>query len=806
MSGMAAVKWVAALGAAFFFTSLGSILLEKLCLEKTKKEAKSKNIHKIDIQWKKNRLLWQIGLTVGLFCAGFCRGHQAVQWRREERSLKLEGQIRTVHGRVQSIRRKGENWVLILSPGVFAPIASELGELDKREQVQRIFVYFKDPSGQMGRPKVGSQIQITGSIDAFLESRNPGEFDQSLYYCSLGINYRMFGNEEGWQAMDDSYNPCLEMLCSFSLYAGEILDQVADSRDAGVFRAALLGEKSHLDEEIRELYQENGISHLLAISGLHLSLISGVVYGSLKRFGAGYKTAGILGGLFLAAYGRMTGASPSVIRALIMAFCGFLAAYMGRTYDLSSALALVALLILWKNPYGLYQAGVQLSFGAVGGISVTSEILLESEKQLELKGLSDQKKNGIQRKTILIPLGATIGMQLVTLPAVLYHFFQFPLYGVFLNLAAVPFMGIVVASGTAGILFGSIWVPAGRFAAGSGHAVLKFYDCLCTWWGHLPGSSLIVGQPKPWQTAVYLGMLAASLKVCKKGRWRRGLIFLTMGLMILMPLPIRGMEVTFLDVGQGDGICIRTKNTTILVDGGSSDQKQLGKNRLEPFFKSKGIKTVDFAIVSHGDQDHINGLTEVMENGNIFVGHLVLPAAGQGEEVYEQLQQLALGQGGRVSWMDEGDRLEAGEVKLWCLYPEKGKLEAAKEKDRNEHSLVLKVDYQDFHMLLTGDMSESGENQLLRQQIDLSEIQVLKVAHHGSKYSTSQTWIEAIEPRWAVISYGEKNRYGHPGQEVLDLLYRQKIQVYQTPVSGAVWLETDGKRIWWKQWISDFHP
>ena len=134
-------------------------------MEKTKKGAKSKKIHKIDSQWQKNRLLWQIGLTVGLFCVGFCRGHQAVQWRQKERSLKLEGQIRTVHGRVQSIRRKGENWVLILGPGVFAPIASQLEELDKREQVKRICVYFKDPSGHMGRPKAGSQIQITGSID-----------------------------------------------------------------------------------------------------------------------------------------------------------------------------------------------------------------------------------------------------------------------------------------------------------------------------------------------------------------------------------------------------------------------------------------------------------------------------------------------------------------------------------------------------------------------------------------------------------------------------------------------------------------
>lgn len=394
-------------------------------------------------------------------------------------------------------------------------------------------------------------------------------------------------------------------------------------------------------------------------------------------------------------------------------------------------------------------------------------------------------------------------MQLMTLPAVLYHFFQIPLYGIFLNLVAVPLMGIVVASGAAGILCGSVSVRAGRFAAGSGHAVLRLYDCLCTWWGYLPGSNLILGQPKPWQAAVYVGILAASLQMWKKGRLCSFLIFLAVGLAVLKPGPAQGMEVTFLDVGQGDGICIRTRDKTVLVDGGSSDQRRLGENRLEPFLKSKGIGFVDYAIVSHGDQDHISGLVELMERKKIIIGHLILPKAGRGDEIYEQLRQLAVSQGGRVSWMERGDCLEAGAIKFQCLYPEKEQSQQTKEKDRNEHSLVLKVDYQDFHMLLTGDMSEAGEKRVLNQQNGLEEIQVLKVAHHGSGYSTTRPWIKALNPQWAVISYGENNRYGHPGQKVLDNLSEEKVHIYETGRSGAIGLRTDGKRIWWNQWVAE---
>ncbi len=759
---------------------------------------------------RQNGVLWTC-MILAFCCAGFWRGTWAAEWCHREQQLNLDKTWQKVEGRVISIREGGEYQILVLEKCVCVfRQKREEGDGKAGEQLERILIYL---DFQTGCPRIGNRIQAEGEMLRFSEARNPGEFDYEQYYRSQKLNYRMFA--DSWRNLDEKYSLAGEFLRWCSNYAGQVLEQIAKPEDAGIFQAAILGKKDQLDREIQKLYQKSGIAHLLAISGLHLSLVSAAAYGVLRRMGAGYGKAGIAGSLLLTAYAVMTGASPSVVRALIMAVCGFLASYLGRSYDLLSALGLSALLLLWDSPYRLCQSGVQLSFGAVAGIGIMAEIL----------AAEDSKNLMIWRV-----LAASGGMQLVTLPIVLYHFFQFPLYGIFLNLLVVPLMGIVVASGTAGILLGSFSLSMGRFAAGSGHAVLKLYEYLCRLWECLPYSCLILGQPTAWQLMACFGVMGAALCMAKYKWWRRSAILVAASFLILLPLPLKGLEVTFLDVGQGDGICLRTRTKTVLVDGGSTDQKRLGENRLEPFLKSKGISVVDYAVVSHGDQDHISGLLYLLEEGEVPVRHLVLPAAGQGDEVYDRLEKLARKQRGEVLWMKRGDRIFLGKLSICCLYPEKPDSGGAwrPAEDRNEHSLVLRVDYGDFHMLLTGDMSREGEARLMElehmeaemelehmdaedmdaedmdaedmYETGLAATQILKVAHHGSRYSTTKEWLDEIRPVWAVISCGENNRYGHPGEEVLENLAERKVQVFETYKSGAVSVRTDGRQAWWKLW------
>lgn len=274
-----------------------------------------------------------------------------------------------------------------------------------------------------------------------------------------------------------------------------------------------------------------------------------------------------------------------------------------------------------------------------------------------------------------------------------------------------------------------------------------------------------------------------------------------------------------------------TGQSVLLVDGGSTSEKRLGEDRLEPFLKSKGIRCIDGALVSHGDEDHINGLRYLLEEcGQIQIRRLILPEKGRGDKAYDPLIAAARARGTIVCYMDAGDWIQAGETRLVCLYPEKE--EVIDQTDRNQQSLILRVDHEAFHMLLTGDADRQGERRMAERQtgsgrpsdaerqadpaeqpkvegptdpgersddggpaaVPLSAVQVLKAAHHGSRYSNSQELLEAVEPALTVISYGEGNRYGHPHEEALERFRAAGSLVLKTGEQGAVMLHIqDGK-------------
>lgn len=792
------------------------------------------------------------GLTLigGIIGAGRATFERNVCER--EVTLGLDGEITTITGRVRSVTEKENGWELILD-------ACELenGELDyagkldrenyenhvkKRRLLRRILVKINQEtepgfgSGQKIDSEIesgevfscGNQVCVTGICYAFDKPRAPGEFDYCTYYRSKKLTYRMIASSV--EVRDRRCDWILEALRKISLRASANLERIAEAQDAGILRAVLLGDRTDLPEEVRTLYQENGIAHILALSGLHLSLVSLAVYGLLRKLGVGFGFSAMIAGVVLTGYAWMSGSSASVIRALVMTLCGFGASYLGRTYDRRSALGLAGMILMWDSPYLLTQAGVQLSFGAILGIG------LFEEKNGDAGGEEshDTSANAFY---------AGIGMHAVTFPIVLWHFFQFPLYGIFLNLLIVPFAGILVGSAVTGLVLAEVSVGAGRFAVGGARMLLRWYEWCCRIGARFPGSHLIFGRPRFWQIGVYYGALVGILlfrkwetkpekrekpeKHVRHEKHEMPGVWLVVALsFLLLPLPHRGLDVTFLDVGQGDGICIRADSSVILVDGGSSDEKNLGKNRLVPFIKSSGIRRIDSVIVSHGDSDHISGLVWLFqEEEDIGIRQLILPKAGQADEAYQTLIEQADRRGCRVIWMERGDRIESGKLRIQCLYPQgedegaenRRNLEEMAEKalaDRNEQSLVLRVEYGKFAMLLTGDMSEAGEAALLEcentgsvenasevsGENGLEGIFLLKSAHHGSRFSNSEEWLDAVNPQITVISYGKDNRYGHPHEETIERLRERKIKVIGTGQDGSVFFHTDGEKVSWRCW------
>ncbi len=695
---------------------------------------------------------------------------------------------------------------------------------------------------------IGSVVRLRGKLEAVAGATNPGEFDFARYYRSKGAACRLYGEE--LTVADREMAPYFEGIRRFRLWCARVLERVCEPGDLGVFKAVVLGDQSSMDQGMKDMYRSHGISHLLAVSGQHLAIVGGGIYLLLRKAGMNRGRAGMFGGALVVSYGILTGGSGSALRAVVMILCLWLAGYLGRSYDCLSAMGLAGMWLLWRQPYLLFQSGFQLSFGAVWAIGGLGGLLNEA--------LGAEK--GWQRTLI-----CSLCVQMVLAPATVWHYFRYPIYGLVLNLLVVPLAAVLVYSGILGILLGGFCQPAGVMAVGAGHYVLVLYEGLCGLFSGLPGYSLLVGRPGWGQILGYGAVMAVGVGVVVgrktagrlpgslagrllgslpgsllgklpgslPGRLPRSLpgrppggllgkppgslpgespgfrwgglvaVFLLYILCfcILLPRPQAGLSVTCLDVGQGDGLVFTCTEGTVLVDGGSSSRSGLGERCLKPYLESRAVETVDYAIVSHGDSDHVSGLLELMEGGGVRIRNLVLPRMARGQEHYAGLVRAAGVCGAQVLYMEAGERISLGDLQFTCLYA--GNPAQETDTDKNRHSLAVRVSYGRLGLLLTGDMDASCEAGLLRTcgPGDLAGIQVLKAAHHGSDTSSSPEFLERLGPKLVLVSYGNGNSYGHPSPKVLERLRERGSRILETGKCGAILLWTDGKRMECRGWL-----
>lgn len=634
---------------------------------------------------------------------------------------------------------------------------------------------------------IGNQITVYGTLQKFSTATNPGQFNEQLYYQIENIDFKLQADRT--TVTDGGYSAYHKFLTSLKSKLIEVYNHMLAEQEAGVLAAMLLGEKYLLGEEIKELYQVNGISHVLAISGLHVSLIGMTIFHLLKKLKLPVILATFLSIFFIYSYGLLTNLSVSTNRAILMMILLLLSTIFGKTYDMLSAISLSALLILMQNPYQLFGAGFLLSYGAVLGIGVLLPILT----------LLFPTKN-----SLLLSLYISISAQLATLPAIVYFFFRVPVYGVLTNLIILPFVTLLTLASLLAGIAGILNTPLGIFLVGGSNYILQFYEWTCRLISGLPKSLLTVGRPDALRILLYGVLVLIFTLIARRYKKKCSVLLLIAAVVILLiPHKVVGLEITFLDVGQGDGIYMETETkTTYLIDGGSQDVYKPGKNRLEPFLLSKGKDYIDYAIITHPDSDHTSGIMELIQESRIRIGCLLLPSIEEKDEAYLGLETLAENRGIPVRYLSAGDRIKDGELSLFCLHPSID----YKPLSVNAYSLVLSVSYGDFDMLLTGDLERDGETYVQEQLKGLEiwkssdekpafDYDILKVAHHGSKYSTTEAFLQIIQPKVSLISCGKKNRYGHPHLELMERLDDIGSEVIITYESGAITIKTDGKRI-----------
>jgi len=680
----------------------------------------------------------------------------------------------------------------------------------------------------------GAGISFEASIRRGEKPRNPGEFDYAAYLRTKGIYCR--GDADGRRIiMERKPDPFQSMVASIRSNIIGQAERYLDPKAAGVVAGCLLGNQSLMEREDREIYRQAGIAHLFAVSGTHGGIILTLAL-HLERLGPFRKRKGMsrllaLGLLFI--YLCLTGFPLSMRRTFIMACIMQGAILLGRKGETLDALAVAAVALLWFNPQSLFNAGFQLSFGVTWGIIhlnpwlrklLPSWLAIPAAAQLAAMPAQAYWFYQIQPAGFLINLWAVAMMPPLLLLSALAALAGLPGGGPaallwqapgflasVLNRAAniwasLPFASVNIREypWPAYVLCGLfLWLLPGMKAKEA--ALDRWFDQRyqqkkrkADWrrwqdWRREKQRLIKAKQKQGKAFAEVSGVPDVFNPLDVKpdiiwSLWQKrkpvgaALIALCLTAAILLPRPL---YVCFLDVGQGDGIFIKTPaGNTWMVDAGSSSVSQLAAYRLEPFLRSRGVNRLDYVLLSHMDADHISGIIELL-SGGWPIGCLILSPQSASDEAGKVLLDLAKERGTEIAYLSGGQSIRDGQVELRCLYSGVNRAGG----DPNDLCLVIELKYKKFTLLLTGDIDGKIEKEIADA---LSGVSLLKVAHHGSKSGTGADFLERTKPAASVISSGKNNIYGHPGPDTLARLKVAGSLIYMTAERGAVQVNTDG--------------
>ena len=551
----------------------------------------------------------------------------------------------------------------------------------------------------------------------------------------------------------------------------------------GFLTAELTGDKSLLPESDYVAMQETGLAHIFAVSGLHCAFL--VTLLSLLIPPTHRRTLCAVASAVLVFYMLLTGLSPSVARACVMQLFLLSAPLFRRGSDPLTSLAAALTVILLVNPYAVGSVSLQLSFAATLGMVLLSGRLYKSFTDW-YRGRNRAVRVALSFLTA--NLAATLGALVFTAPLTAYYFNILSLVAPLAGLLAVPAAGYAFMSAFVSALLGLVWTPLGHLAGYVPLLLVKYI----LWVAHLllavPYHAVYFTNVylRVWLLYVYAAFLGCAVTPDGKRKYALASALTVLTLAACLWLNSRWQQygafrAAVLDVGQGESVALCSGSEAALVDCGSSNSYVDAGSVAADALQSAGIRRLSAVIVTHYHADHTNGLTEVLTR--LPVDTLYLPDIEDEYGVRDHLVSLAAHQGADVVFVTEPTRIALGEAVL-TVYPP-----LLTTGDLNEQGLTALATAGDFDLLITGDMAGQTE-QLLAQTYPLPDVEVLVVSHHGSRYSSDESFLRAITPDNAVISVGD-NRYGHPAEETLRRLQAVGATVWRTDQQGSIRIVID---------------
>ncbi|MBR3397655.1 MAG: DNA internalization-related competence protein ComEC/Rec2 [Lachnospiraceae bacterium] len=640
--------------------------------------------------------------------------------------------------------------------------------------------------------KVGSEIRAYGRLAFYERASNPGGFDAKKYY--MGENVYSSLNLRSFTVLKEpAYYLPAEIGAKVREDLSETFISVMGEKAGGILSAMIIGDRSGIDEETRINYSVSGLSHLLAISGLHIGIFGAALLSLLLIIGMPRLPASLLSSFLLILYSVFSGGRESTVRAAVMFTAGAAAVLLRKSYDTLSALSLSGIVLILINPYRIYRVGFQLSFAAVAGLAV-----LYPQFKKAFRTNADRKKAGmnpIRRVKTMIQEGAMVWQSenAATIPIVLWNYSEIPVFQAAANILLVPLTEIILLLGIAGGAVSVVYPAAGRLGLFVPAFLIRIQEGAGAFLRWIPGAVWITGFPGIFRVLLYYSGLFILIAVWirtrsgdkNQAKLKPAVVIpdFLMIFMIFIRVP-NSFEVTALDVGQGDCAALTAENgSAFLIDGGSSSIRNAGSNVILPYLKNKGIGSLEGIFISHDDADHVNGIEQLLAMSSqnltaIQVKRVFMPFWMLEDESCAELIGIAESAGAEVIGLKAGDRISSSGMEIEVLSPDP---EAG--FTGNEGSLVLGVRYRSFSGLFTGDLGGEAEDQILE---NLDHYSILKAGHHGSANSTSSEFLAAVKPDFCIISAPRISSYGHPSPEMLDRLEQAQVPWLQTGISGAL--------------------
>lgn len=644
----------------------------------------------------------------------------------------------------------------------------------------------------------GNKIKLEGTYIKPSKSRNYKGFDYSNYLKTENIYGTIEQNGKIELIKEKNINYLFINLYKVKNKIIKNINNKFPEETRGVFLGILLGDKSSIEEDVRQNFADSSLSHILAVSGTHISYVVICISVLFKKLKLNKNIRKVLTSLVLFMYLYLVDFSASATRAVIMSNIVILQMLFYRKQDTITTIAFSSIIILINNPYSILNIGFLLSYGGTIGI-----ILFVNKISTESKEDFFQRFKSYLKDICIV----TISAQTIIMPIIIYYFNTISFTFIISNIIASLIIGPIIMIGLVIIAISFFKIPIISL-------IIRFYNILIVILvrtadiiSKIPMSKIYLKTPTTLEIIFYYSVvfLIALLIYIKKSNRKfikktiqidiynlknffinnrnKVLIFISIvSLISITSIKIpKELKINFIDVGQGDSCLITTpQNKKVIVDSGGSESYDVGKNVLLPYLLDKRITKIDYIMISHFDTDHCKGFEYVLEN--IKVKNVIISKQSETSENFKQIMKIIRKKRINLIIVQKETKIKIDNfTTVDILSPQSENI----ADNMNDNSIVAKFEAYNFSILFTGDASEKIEKELIKEKINLKS-DILKVSHHGSKTGTSEEFLKSVKPKIALIGVGENNKFGHPTKDVIKRLTENKIKIYRTDTDGEI--------------------